>query len=100
MERILVQRGINLKSDLLLAPHHGSKGSGSNEFIEEVDPEIIVISAGQNSQKTYLDANHLSTWRNQDRKVILTSDSGTITCLSDGKNIKTKTFAVKPQSDQ
>ncbi len=100
MERILVQRGINLKSDLLLAPHHGSKGSGSNEFIEEVDPEIIVISAGQHSQRTYLDAGHLSTWRSQGREVFTTSNSGTITCLSNGTNIKIKTFAAKQHSEQ
>jgi competence protein ComEC len=36
-----------LKSDVLVAPHHGSKSSSSLAFIEVVDPSITLISAGK-----------------------------------------------------
>lgn len=93
MERIMVRDGINLQSDLLLAPHHGSRDSSSSEFMAEVDPELIVVSAGNSSRKLYPDAKHLSKWRHDGRKVLTTLESGTITCLSDGKNIRIKTFS-------
>ncbi len=96
MERRLVRDGTNLKADLLLAPHHGSSGSGSSEFIDQVDPEIILVSAGNNSRKMYLDEGNLATWRGEGRTVLTTPDSGTITCLSDGTDIMIKTFAAKP----
>lgn len=100
MERMLVRTGADLKADLLLAPHHGSKGSGSREFIAAVDPEIILISAGQNSRKIYLDPEHLAQWRDEGRLVLNTPDHGTITCLSDGADLRIETHAHKPTFDR
>ncbi|MFC1700723.1 ComEC/Rec2 family competence protein, partial [Patescibacteria group bacterium] len=36
----------SLESDILKAGHHGSKNSNSQNFIQKVNPEISVISAG------------------------------------------------------
>ncbi len=38
--------GEDLKSTVLIAPHHGSKTSGTEGFIRRVDPEYVIISAG------------------------------------------------------
>ena len=38
---------VPIDSDVLIAPHHGSKGSGSTEFISEVSPEWVIFSAGR-----------------------------------------------------
>ena len=35
-----------LASSVLLAPHHGSKTSSSNEFLRAVHPQIVMVSAG------------------------------------------------------
>jgi len=87
-EKELVGNNAELKADLLLAPHHGSRGSGSREFIDTVDPDIILISAGQNSRRMYVAPKHLSRWRDEGRMVLTTPDHGTITCLSDGADIR------------
>jgi len=42
--------GHALKSDILLAPHHGSKTSSSLSFLKAVDPKYILISAGYKNQ--------------------------------------------------
>ena len=34
--------------EVLLAGHHGSKGSTSQELLEAVTPEVGIISVGQN----------------------------------------------------
>ena len=39
----------NLKSEILLVPHHGSKTSSSLEFIKQVSPKYGLISVGQDN---------------------------------------------------
>jgi len=49
-EKVLIQRyGDELKSDILLAGHHGSKTSSSEEFLKVVNPEHFVISVGEDN---------------------------------------------------
>lgn len=40
----------NLEADILKAGHHGSKTSSSLSFLKRVNPELVVISVGKNSQ--------------------------------------------------
>jgi competence protein ComEC len=35
-----------LRSQVLLAPHHGSRTSSSAEFVAQVNPDIVVVAAG------------------------------------------------------
>lgn len=47
IEAVLVaQDDGRLKSDVLVAPHHGSKTSSTAEFIEAVSPGIVVFTSG------------------------------------------------------
>jgi len=41
--------GVSLVSDVLIAPHHGSKTSSTKEFINQVMPAYVLISAGRNN---------------------------------------------------
>jgi competence protein ComEC len=45
MERIIASN-IELKADILKVPHHGSRGSLSNQFLSAVSPKMAIISAG------------------------------------------------------
>ena len=47
IERQLIERyGEELKSDILLVPHHGSHSSSSEAFIRSVSPELAIVSSG------------------------------------------------------
>jgi competence protein ComEC len=45
-ERQLVASGANLKADVLLVPHHGSKTSSSESFLDAVLPGLALAQAG------------------------------------------------------
>jgi hypothetical protein len=45
VEAELVAAGAGLRADVLLLPHHGSRGSSSSELLAAVDPELAVASA-------------------------------------------------------
>ncbi len=45
-EQRLVAQGANLKADLMLVPHHGSKTSSTPEFLDTVKPRIALVQAG------------------------------------------------------
>ncbi|MES2952312.1 MAG: DNA internalization-related competence protein ComEC/Rec2 [Pseudomonadota bacterium] len=45
-EARLVAQGIDLRSDVLLVPHHGSKTSSSAEFLDAVAPRVAIVQSG------------------------------------------------------
>ena len=65
-EKYIVENksSVGIDSDVLIAPHHGSKGSSSYEFIKEVSPDWVIFPAGhrhkhphQAAADRYLDVN-------------------------------------------
>ena len=50
-ERALIKlAGKTLQSDILLVPHHGSRTSSSERFIELVSPEVAIVSRGSSNR--------------------------------------------------
>lgn len=86
-EELLLRDGRDVRADILLAPHHGSRGSSSRSFIAAVDPRIIVVSSGRNVRGYYLDIDHLRTWKEEGRSVFATAEQGAVTIATDGKSI-------------
>ena len=59
-EKLVASAGRLLKSDVLLAPHHGSKSSCSELFLQEVKPSLCIISCGRGN---YFGFPHSATLR-------------------------------------
>ena len=49
-EKQLVKSGRLGKCRILKAAHHGSKNSGTEEFLDAVEPQIVLISAGRGNR--------------------------------------------------
>ncbi len=49
-ERELIRQGELYKSTILLSPHHGSKTSSSEEFINTVSPQVVLHSTSYKGQ--------------------------------------------------
>jgi competence protein ComEC len=45
-ERLVARYGARLRADVLKAGHHGSRTASSGVFLDAVDPELVVVSAG------------------------------------------------------
>ncbi len=49
VDKQLLDKNINLESEILKVSHHGSKHATSNEFLKSVKPEKAIVSSGKNS---------------------------------------------------
>jgi competence protein ComEC len=78
MADILVVDRKNIQADILLAPHHGSKSSMSQNFIKTVDPEYIAISAGRNNPFNFPDKSFFDLQKSG-INVFTTGRDGTLT---------------------
>ncbi|MBZ9572861.1 MBL fold metallo-hydrolase [Patescibacteria group bacterium] len=84
IEKELLEKEVDLSSDVLKVAHHGSKTSTSEEFLEKVTPEIAVISCGKNNPYGH---PHQQVLRNLEEfaiKVLRTDQDGNIKIVSNG----------------
>jgi len=90
-ENRLIRAGIALQSDVLLAPHHGSRHSAGTPFMDAVAPALIVVSAGRRAQATHPAKEHLIRWRQQNIPVLVTAQAGTVTARTNGQDMRITT---------
>lgn len=67
-----------LKTDLLKAPHHGSKNGLTREFLQLADPTISVISVGKNNSYGHPSKSVLDMFRALNKKHLRTDENGNI----------------------
>lgn len=99
-EKNLVEDKNNIESDIYMASHHGSKTSNSNQFLNEVDPEISIISSSYKSQYNHPHNKVLSTLAKNNVRTYWTGTHGSIISESNGTswNIKVQNnSSTKPK---
>lgn len=79
-----------LQSEILKIPHHGSKTSNTSKFIEYVNPEFAIISAGKKNRFNHPSQETLEVLDKYKIKILGTYEFGTISFVSDGLNFWTK----------
>ncbi|MGL4521200.1 MAG: DNA internalization-related competence protein ComEC/Rec2 [Bacilli bacterium] len=77
-EQVLLQNDIG-PVDVLKVAHHGSKTSSSVPFIQAIQPEIAIISAGRRNMFGHPHETTLETLSNQGAKILECSKLGQIT---------------------
>jgi len=82
VEQYLINQNLNLESDILKAPHHGSKTSSSFNFIKMINPQVSVISVGRDNR--YKHPNNEVLERLSDSIIYRTDKNGDIKILTDG----------------
>ncbi|MBQ9118626.1 MAG: MBL fold metallo-hydrolase [Lachnospiraceae bacterium] len=90
-EMCMLEFGMELESDVLQAGHHGSSTSNTEAFLEAVDPVYVIISCEKDNAYGHPHSEVLARLEEMDVQVYRTDTMGTITLVSDGKNIKIST---------
>lgn len=87
-EKKLVEKGVDIDSEILKVSHHGSKTSSLEEFIEKVSPEMAIISVGKDNRYGHPHQEVLETLVKYGITILRTDLDGDIKIISDGKNLK------------
>lgn len=87
-ESYLVSIDTHLKSDILKAGHHGSKTSTSQAFLDAVDPDYTIISAGKDNSYGHPHQEVTDRLIAASTTILTTFEEGTIVFESDGKTLR------------
>ena len=68
----------NLKAGILKAGHHGSKGSSSEAFLDQLQPSLALVSAGENNRYKHPNDETLKRFKKRHIKVLRTDQNGAI----------------------
>jgi competence protein ComEC len=77
-QRLLAEHGDLLKSDVLLAPHHGSKTSSSEAFVMTVKPEWVIFAAGWRNHFRHPRPEVVARYEAAGAAQIVTGNSGAV----------------------
>jgi competence protein ComEC len=91
-EQLVASGRETLQSSVLLAPHHGSKTSSSRVFLEAVAPRVVVASCGRPGRFQFPHADVLKRYTQMGFQVLTTYRNGAITMVTDGNDLKIKSF--------
>jgi competence protein ComEC len=91
-EEALVTSRADLRADILKVPHHGSKTSSTEAFIDSVNPKYAVISVGERSRFGHPHAAVVSRYAGRGVRILKTGLTGTVTVEIDGETYDVKTY--------
>ena len=92
VEARLVSTNVGLKSNVLMAPHHGGFTSSTPSFLKRVRPEIVVFSCGVDNVFRDPHPDVLKRYRAIGSKIFRTDKNGAVTIITDGEKISTRVF--------
>lgn len=85
IENLLIEKNISIKADILKVAHHGSKYSNSEDFIKAIEPDLAIISVGENNLYGHPSPDVLARLGDSGINILQTSKQKDI-CLIQEKN--------------
>ncbi|MCW9012480.1 MAG: DNA internalization-related competence protein ComEC/Rec2 [Gammaproteobacteria bacterium] len=76
--RLVKEYGRQLKSDVLVVPHHGSETSSSSAWIRTVNPDYALVSVGYKNRFNHPRPAIVNAYENIDAQLLSTADLGAI----------------------
>lgn len=91
-EKELLASGQNLTATIFQMGHHGSKTSNTAAFLDKVNPEVAIISAGRENSYGHPHDEVINRVKSKGIKLYSTHVNGTVIVTTDGKtyNVTTK----------
>lgn len=82
-----------LVSEFLKVPHHGSKSSSSEPFLDAVDPRVAVVSVGASNPFGHPAASVVERYEEHGIRLLRTDRDGAVTVLADGDSLQVTAYA-------
>jgi competence protein ComEC len=96
-ERFLIASQQQLDVNVVKVPHHGSKTSSTDVFVQATKPAFAIISVGRNSRFGHPHQEVVERWQASGATVLTTGDCGTITITTDGRHLSLQKY-IEPQT--
>lgn len=79
-EGVLISRSANrLAATVLIAPHHGSRTSSTDAFVQIVNPELVIFPVGYLNRHNHPNAAIIARYQAIDSELMRSDDDGAIT---------------------
>ncbi len=88
LEEILLQKGLLGRCKVLKVPHHGARPNNPAELAEIINPELAIISVGENNRFGHPAREALDHYAECGSKIFRTDQHGAVIVETDGENIK------------
>ncbi len=88
----ILKTGVDLRSTVLKVPHHGSKTSSTQDFLEAVRPRFAVFTVRGGARPRLPNPGVLERYEAMGVKVLRSDRDGAITFITDGRDLRVQTF--------
>lgn len=87
VEKRLLRSNVDLQSDVIFMPHHGSYHSSGISFIKRVNPKIAVVSCGAGNTFGFPSQDVLRRYESIQAEIFRTDLNGAVTITTDGQKM-------------
>jgi len=84
--------GDRLQSRVLVAPHHGSKSSNSDAFVEAIKPQIVIFTTGLNNRFNFPHPSVIKRYQDMGATLLNTATHGAVRICTDGTTLTITPF--------
>ena len=91
-ERALLINEVLSHHTVLKVSHHGSRTSSAEFFLEQVHPQIALISAGQNNRFNHPSSEVVERIESYGAEIFVTNEVGAITVRTDGNKVRIRPY--------
>jgi competence protein ComEC len=91
-EQLLMEQQVLGRYNVLKVGHHGSSGASSRIFLEQIQPEIALISCGRKNRYGHPHEETLERLQEQNAEVYCTKEDGAIVLRTDGESLQLNVY--------
>ncbi len=92
VEEKLVAEHAPLAADFLKVPHHGSKTSSTEAFLDAVAPRVAAVSVGEGNAFGHPSDDVIERYEHSGVRLLRTDRDGAVTAVTDGQNLSVHSY--------
>ncbi|RTR39463.1 DNA internalization-related competence protein ComEC/Rec2 [Shewanella canadensis] len=80
-EWAMLNEGLSLQSEVLIAPHHGSRTSSTQAFIKSVSPELVLFPSGFNNRYGFPKQDVVNRYKVSGSEMLISGKEGQVSVI-------------------